>query len=206
MTDPGPARPTGPDPATAPVAHHPDRPGSADPAAPVDPQRFRDAMAAVCAPVTVVTTLVEGVPHGATVSSFTSLSLDPPLVTVALDRRSALLRRIRTAERFGVNLLGHGQDDLALLFARRGSDRFGATAWHIDRGLPRLDGAAGWLRCDLHRTVEGGDHLLLFGLVTGVGRAELPPLVYAHRTFGTHSRYAERPRPRITDQIAACAR
>ncbi|WP_370963916.1 flavin reductase family protein [Amycolatopsis sp. cg9] len=173
----------------------------------VDAARFRAVMAAVCAPVTVVTTTAAGGPRGATVSSFTSLSLDPPLVSVAFDRRSALLAEILDAGRFGVNLLGQGQDDLAVRFATRGADRFGGeTAWFTDAGLPRLRDAAGWVACDLDRVVGAGDHLLLFGLVTALGRAELPPLVYAHRTFGTHSRYAERPRPLITDQIAACAR
>lgn len=170
----------------------------------VDGHRFRAVMAAVCAPVTVVTTTG---PRGATVSSFTSLSLDPPLVSVAFDRRSALPAGILDAGRFGVNLLGQGQDDLAVRFATRGADRFGGeTAWFTDDGLPRLRDAAGWVACDLDRVVEAGDHLLLFGLVTALGRTELPPLVYAHRTFGTHSRFAERPRPLITDQIAACAR
>ncbi|MFB7085216.1 flavin reductase family protein [Streptomyces sp. NPDC056296] len=174
--------------------------------APVDPQRFRNLMTTVCAPVTVVTTSVDGSPFGATVSSFASLSLDPPLISVAFDRRSLLLHRIQDAGRFGINLLGHGQADLAMLFAARGQDRFGGTAWHYDNGLPRLEGAAGWATCDLYRTVEGGDHLLLFGLVRGASHTDLPPLVYAHRTFGTHSCYDQRPRPRIVDQIAACAR
>lgn len=174
----------------------------------VDPHRFRAVMAAVCAPVTIVTTTgAAGEPRGATVSSFTSLSLDPPLVSVAFDRRSTLLAEIQATGRFGVNVLGQGQDDLATRFATRGADRFdGDTAWFTDGGLPRLRDAAAWVACDLERTVEAGDHLQLFGLVTALGRTELAPLVYAHRTFGTHSRFAERPRPHITDQIAACAR
>ena len=156
----------------------------------IEPQEFRDLMAGVCAPVTVVTTMVDGRPYGATVSSFTSLSLTPPLVSVA----------------FGVNILGHAQDDLAMTFARRGADRFAATDWFDDHGLPRLADAAGWMVCDLYRCVEAGDHLLLFGLVRAASsRKDLAPLVYAHRTFGTHSRFAERPRPSIADLIAACA-
>ncbi|GJF33693.1 hypothetical protein KNE206_63930 [Kitasatospora sp. NE20-6] len=172
----------------------------------VAPQVFRDMMAGVCAPVTVVTTAGEEGPAGATVSSFASLSLDPPLVTVAFDRGSRVLAQILTEGRFGVNLLGHAQADLAILFATRGVDRFAQIDWHVDHGLPRLDGAAGWLECDLHEAVEGGDHLLLLGHVVGASRAELPPLVYAYRTFGTHSRYDERRRPAITDSLAALAR
>jgi len=172
----------------------------------VEPQAFRDMMAGVCAPVTVVTTLNDGKPCGATVSSFASLSLDPPLVTVAFDRGSGVLAQILAEQRFGVNLLGHDQADLAMLFAKRDVDRFGQIAWHFDDGLPRLDGAAGWLECELYEALAGGDHMLLFGHVVGASRAELPPLVYAYRTFGTHSRYGERPRPAIVDSIAALAR
>ncbi len=173
----------------------------------IDPQQFRDLMSGVCAPVTVVTATVNGTAYGATVSSFASLSLDPPLVSVAFDRGSQLLRQIQAAGRFGVNILGQSQDELAVVFARRGVDRFAVTDWFAEDGLPRLADAPGWMVCDLHQTVEAGDHLLLFGLVRSASsRVDLAPLVYAHRTFGTHSRFAERPRPAIADLIAACAR
>jgi len=96
----------------------------------IEPQQFRDLMAGVWAPVTVVTTMNQDAPHGATVSSLASLSLNPPLVSVAFDRGSALLPQILAAGRFGVNILGHAQDELAVTFARRGADRFAAA----DRG------------------------------------------------------------------------
>ncbi len=173
------------------------------PRAVVDPQQFRDLMAGVCAPVTVVTTTIDGVPYGATVSSFASLSLNPPLISVAFDRGSSLLGRIQHSGRFGVNLLGLAQEELAMVFARPSEDRFAGLHWYMSDGLPRLTEAAGWIDCDLHQTVEGGDHLLLFGLVVTSSHRALPPLVYAHRTFGTHSKYNERPRRPITDHIAA---
>lgn len=169
----------------------------------VPPEVFRDMMAGVCAPVTVVTTTEGGGPIGATVSSFSSLSLDPPLVSVAFDRGSRALKAILETRRFGVNLLGSAQADLARLFAARDTDRFAQADWHFEESLPRLDGAAGWIECDLHEAVEGGDHILLLGHVVGASRAELPPLVYAYRTFGTHSHYATRQRPAIIDSIAA---
>src|SRR5580692_259127 len=106
-------------------------------------QAFRDLMSAVCAPVTVVTTADEAGPHGATVSAFASLSLRPPLVTVALDRRSALLARVLAAGRLGVNLLGSADDDIARRFAQSGVDRFTGVPWTLAQGLPRLDCAAG---------------------------------------------------------------
>ncbi len=90
-----------------------------------------------------------------------------------------------------------------MVFARGGVDRFAGVGWHMSAGLPRLTEAGGWIECELYQTVEGGDHLLLFGLVVNSSHRALPPLVYAHRTFGTHSKYSERPRHPITDHIAA---
>jgi flavin reductase (DIM6/NTAB) family NADH-FMN oxidoreductase RutF len=169
-------------------------------------QVFRDLMAAVCAPVTIVTTADGNGPHGSTVSAFASLSLHPPLVTVALDRRSALLTRILATRRFGVNVLSAADDELAVRFARPGTDRFTDAGWQLAQGLPRLDCAAGWAACELEQATEGGDHLLLIGLVVHAETRPAAPLVYGHRTFGTHSQFAHRPRRPVIDMIAACAR
>lgn len=169
-------------------------------------RHFRDLMAGVCAPVAVVTTADHDGAHGATVSSLASVSLRPPLVSIALDRGSALLARILSSCRFGVNVLGRAQDDLAVVFAKRGVDRFSQVRWSMADGLPRLDGAVGWAACDLHQSVEAGDHVLLIGLVHHAASSPEPPLIYGHRTFGTHSQFKQRPRTPITDHIAACAR
>lgn len=92
---------------------------------------FRDLMAAVCAQVTIVTA-AEGGPFGTTVSAFASLSLRPPMVTVALDRGSRLLEPVLRTRRFGVNVLGQGQEETARLFAQRSANRFAAADWHYD--------------------------------------------------------------------------
>ncbi|MFW0793391.1 flavin reductase family protein [Gordonia sp. CPCC 205515] len=168
-------------------------------------QHFRDLMAGVCAPVTVITTADGDGPHGATVSSLASLSLRPALLSIALDRQSTLLTHILQSGRFGVNVLRSGQDDVAVSFATRGADRFGDNPWSMSDNLPRLDETAGWAACDLWRTVEAGDHLLLIGAVRHAASTHRPPLVYGHRTFGTHSGFAARTRPAIIDQITACA-
>jgi flavin reductase (DIM6/NTAB) family NADH-FMN oxidoreductase RutF len=167
-------------------------------------QVFRDLMAAVCAPVTVVTAAQQG-PFGTTVSAFASLSLRPPMVTAALDRCSRLLEPLLETGRFGVNVLGHGQDETARLFARSAVDRFAAVDWHYDHGLPRLSEAPGWLVCELSQAVPGGDHILLLGTVVDAATRIAPPLVYGHRVFGTHSGFATRPRRPVTDLIAACS-
>ena len=172
----------------------------------VTDQSFRDLMAGVCAPVTVVTTAIDGMPRGATVSAFTSLSLRPPMVTIALDRNSVLLSRILEVGRLGVNVLGRAQDDVALAFAGRVTDRFAGVEWRMEHGLPRLLEAPGWMVCDLAGTVEGGDHVLLLAEVVECATVVAAPLVYGHRTFGTHSAFERRPRRPVTDHVEACAR
>ena len=99
-------------------------------------QQFRDLMAGVCAPVTVITTIDADGPHGATVSSLASLSLRPALLSIALDHRSSLLARIVECGRFAVNVLASQQDEEAMLFATRGADRFAATEWNWPVGCP----------------------------------------------------------------------
>jgi flavin reductase (DIM6/NTAB) family NADH-FMN oxidoreductase RutF len=169
-------------------------------------RHFRDLMAGLCAPVVIVTTSDRHGPHGATVSSLSSLSLRPPLLMFALDRRSSLLTRIRDNGRFGMNALSSWQEDLAARFANPGVDRFCGVRWSTVDGIPRLDGTVGWAVCDLHRTVDAGDHSLLIGQVRSAASTPQPSLIYGHRTYGTHSEFQRRPRTPIIDHIAACAR
>lgn len=171
----------------------------------VGERAFRDLMAAVCAQVTIVTA-TDGGPYGTTVSAFASLSLRPPMITVALDRGSRLLGPVLRTRRFGVNVLGQGQEETARLFAEPRADRFAAADWHYDHGLPRLSGAPAWLACELAQAVDGGDHVLLLGAVGEAAATIAPPLVYGHRSYGTHSGFAARPRRPIADLIAACSR
>jgi len=172
----------------------------------VGEQQFRDLMAAVCAPVTVVTCVDGASPQGATVSAFGSLSLDPPLISIALDLRSTVLATIRDSGRFGVNVLSEHQAETAMRFAARSADRFAETVWTWDQGLPRLAGSTGWLACDVHAVVPAGDHELVIGHVAAAARARRAPLVYAERTFGTHSRLVPGPVVSMSERVAACAR
>ncbi|MCB1390202.1 MAG: flavin reductase family protein, partial [Rhodobacteraceae bacterium] len=115
------------------------------------------------------------------------LSLDPPLVSIALMCRSGLLAGLRESRRFAINLLAEDQADLALRFAAPGAERFEGIDWHLHRGLPRLAGVARYLDCTLHTEVAGGDHALIFGRVTDCWMSDTPPLIHAARRFGTHS-------------------
>src|ERR1700721_3867871 len=103
----------------------------------VDATVFRDTLARVPTPVTVVTSHVDRRPHGTTVSAFSSLSLEPPMILVSLDQRSDLLKIIAETGRFGVNVLPAGQRARATAFARKGADKFAHAPWKMDPGAPR---------------------------------------------------------------------
>ena len=148
---------------------------------------FRAVMAGVPTPVSVVTTLTDGSPHGTTVSAFASLSMAPPMVLVSLDRGSELLARLGHGSVFGVNVLGSDQAALALAFARKGLDKFTGVDWVDDGGAPRLTGSPGWLACTVSQLVEGGDHVIVLGEVRRAATTAAAPLTYHARTFGTHA-------------------
>jgi flavin reductase (DIM6/NTAB) family NADH-FMN oxidoreductase RutF len=153
---------------------------------------FREVMAGVAAPVSVVTAIAGGLPHGTTVSAFASLSMDPPMVLVALDRGSDLLALIRQSRRFGVNVLGSTQSALALAFAKKGGvGKFQGVHWEVDHGLPRLPRTPGWLACELADLVDGGDHVIALGRVVAAQTRDGKPLTYHARAFGTHSTLEE---------------
>jgi len=150
---------------------------------------FRATTASVCAPVTIVTAVNGERPHGTTVSAFSSLSLEPPLIMVALDTSSDLLAIVRETRRFWVNLLSHRQGELALRFAKKGQDKFDGIPWGDEQGVPRLANASGWLACELRDLADGGDHVIAIGLVLAAEPSVHAPLVYHNRQFGTHSHF-----------------
>ncbi|WP_433697517.1 flavin reductase family protein [Nocardiopsis sp. CA-288880] len=150
--------------------------------------RFRATLRNHPAGVVIITASVEGRPVGLTATSFTSVSLAPPLVSFYIAESSTTWPALRRAGEFGVQLLTEEQSDLADRFARRGEDRFAApTAW--SRGpsqVPLLDGAAAHLVCSRFDTRLIGDHWLVVGEVTHtlVLDDPRPPLVYHRGAFG----------------------
>jgi flavin reductase (DIM6/NTAB) family NADH-FMN oxidoreductase RutF len=149
-------------------------------------------MAEVCSPVSVITTLSGGWPHGTTVSAFSSLSLNPAMVLAALSRQSELLSHMRRTRRFGLNLLSSSQHELASRFARKGTDKFDGVPWTAHQGVPHLAGATGFLCCIVADLIAGGDHFIVVGEVTFASSAAASPLTYHRRRFGTHVPLAER--------------
>lgn len=135
-----------------------------------------------------VTAIADGRPHGTTVSAFASLSMDPPMVLVSLDRGSARPTLIQETGSFGLNVLSSGQSALAVNFARKsGTKKFAGIPWDVEAGAPRLPGTCGFLACDLAEVVAGGDHVVLLGQVRLADPTGGRPLTYHSLVFGTHS-------------------
>ncbi|MDF5758344.1 flavin reductase family protein [Spongiactinospora sp. TRM90649] len=153
----------------------------------VGDDKFRGTLRRHAAGVVVVTAEAEGSRAGITVTSFTSASLRPPLVSFYLDRESGSAPWLGAAGHFAVNILSGDQRELADRFARKGVDRFAEpTRWHHGPfGVPVLDGVCANLVCSAHTVAAIGDHLLVVGLVVevllGPGRR---PLLYHSGRFG----------------------
>ncbi|PRX98691.1 flavin reductase family protein [Allonocardiopsis opalescens] len=150
-------------------------------------EEFRRALGRHAAGVVAVTARHAGRPIGLTATSFTSVSLDPPLVSFYLARSSTSWHGLRGAERFAVNVLAGDQAELARRFSRRGADRFAPpTRWSAGPyGLPLLSGAAAHLICERHTAIELGDHSLVVGRVDSARvRPGRPPLLYHGGRFG----------------------
>ena len=139
-----------------------------------DARTLRDALGCFATGVTVVTTLdEEGQPVGLTANSFTSVSLDPPLLLVCIAKSAGSLNAMEAAENFAVNVLHIGQQPTSNLFAKSGEDRFAATPWRRGHnGAPLLSGALAHFECRRHALHEGGDHVILVGEVV---RARFEP-------------------------------
>ncbi|QGG40408.1 flavin reductase family protein [Aeromicrobium yanjiei] len=148
---------------------------------------FRSAMGNVAAAVSVVTTFHDGGPHGTTVSAFSSLSMDPPMLLVSLDNRSNLLAKLEVGSRIGVNVLAAHQERVALRFAGKGDDKFLDVPWQLEDGAPALRERHAWVALTVERLVVAGDHTLVLGDVEAADSTDAAPLTYWQRTFGTHT-------------------
>jgi len=128
-------------------------------------------------------------PFGLTVNSFTSVSLDPPLVLVCIDRASSSHDALVTASVFTVSILGAHQQDMARRFAfEPAGARFRDEEWRTEAGGALVpQGAAAWVMCDLQAVHEGGDHSILVGRVRSMGVGDDEALVFYRGRYGTVS-------------------
>ena len=146
-----------------------------------DQRTLRDALGCFATGVTVVTCLdSNGKPAGITVNSFTSVSLDPPLLLVCVKKTANSAPALIAASHFAVNVLHTGQQPASIRFATRAEDRFGATPWSCgEAGAPILKDSLCVFECERHALHDGGDHHMLIGEVVKASfDAGLDPLLY----------------------------
>lgn len=156
----------------------------------LDGQRFRRVLGSYPTGVTVVTAIAaDGTPAGMAVGSFTSVSLDPPLVAFLPDKSSTSFPKIRTATSFCVNVLAADQEPVCRAFATSGGDKFAGVRWSpTPSGAPRIDGVAAWIDCSFESVQEAGDHYLVIGRVRELdANGERLPLVFFQGGYGRFS-------------------
>lgn len=146
----------------------------------VDEYRFRSVLSRFASGVTIVTAVdSDGADHGITVSAFSSLSLEPPLILACIDHATVMHGVLATATAFTVNVLAADQEELARKFSDPDNDRFdGASFTHGSNGAATLTGVAAHLECALTHRFEGGDHTVLVGRVEAAEASDLQPLLY----------------------------
>lgn len=147
---------------------------------PVSNEEFRRACGRFATGVTVATVLdAAGSPHGLTVSSFTSVSLNPPLALICLGHETSVLDAFRRAAFFGINVLSEHQEELSERFARKGADRFDGLLWTAgDTGVPLIPGALAGMEFRVHQRIISGDHDIFVGEMLRVRVNEGAPLLY----------------------------
>ena len=145
-----------------------------------DTRLYRRTCAQFATGITVVTTLDgNGHPHGMTVNSFSSVSLEPPLVLVSIDLRNAILGHFISSSWFAINVLAEHQEDLSRRFSSSSGDHFLELEWRAGAsGTPLLDGVLAQLECSVARIFEAGDHTVLIGEVQRAGYGQGKPLLY----------------------------
>lgn len=157
----------------------------------IDSNTFRETLGHFPTGVVVVTAIVDDEPLGMVVGSFTSVSLDPPLVAYLPARTSSSYARLGASDTFCVNVLAASQEALCRQFASRTGDKYAGVAWHrSELGSPILDEAVAWIDCTVDRVVEAGDHDIVIGAVhdLGVGTAGSPLLFFQGGYGGFSSR------------------
>jgi flavin reductase (DIM6/NTAB) family NADH-FMN oxidoreductase RutF len=146
----------------------------------VGSEEFRHACGRFATGITVATVMdSDGVPHGLTVSSFTSVSLDPPLVSICLGHEVSSIDLFRAANYFGINILTEAQRSLSDHFARKGHDRFQGVAWTAgETGVPLIYDVLAAIECQVEQRIPVGDHDVFVGRMVATRVTEAAPLLH----------------------------
>lgn len=149
---------------------------------------FRATLGAFCSGVVVATGMLEGVPAGFAAQSFSSLSLDPPLVALFPGKQSSSWPKLRDSGSFCINVLGAQQQAVCEKFAQSGADKFAGLDWRAGvTGSPILAGVLAYIDCDLEAEHDAGDHTIAVGRVRdlAVVEADAAPLLFFRGGYGT---------------------
>jgi flavin reductase (DIM6/NTAB) family NADH-FMN oxidoreductase RutF len=149
----------------------------------VDAQQFRTVIGSFATGVTVITAAADGELHGMTANAVTSLSLDPVMVLICVDKSTHAHAMLERSGAFAVNILGQHQEDVSRLFARKAPPERGTLRGQAFRsgetGAPLIEGCLAFLECRVGDVFEGGDHTIFTGQVVGMGVAEdMQPLLF----------------------------
>ncbi len=147
---------------------------------PFDPAKFRSVVGRFASGITILTACDEsGTDHGMTVSAFCSLSLEPPLVLVCVERIAEMHDVLATASQFAINILASGQESISRRFAERIEDRFDGIGFARGlSGAPLLHGTLAHVECSIKKRLNGGDHSIFIGEVIDAEAREDRPLLY----------------------------
>lgn len=162
----------------------------------IDPRSLRNVLGCFATGVAILTTRTRAGEHTAvTINSFSSVSLEPPLVLFSLAKSANALQHFQRAKSFAVNILSHRQESLSNMFARPSSADWQATRFvEAENGCALFADSLAQLECDLQSEMDGGDHLVFFGRVTRLHlRSIVDPLLFYRGRYGaySHSKWEE---------------
>jgi flavin reductase (DIM6/NTAB) family NADH-FMN oxidoreductase RutF len=146
----------------------------------MDPQELRRVMGHFATGVTVITTVDKaGTPNGLTANAFMSLSLDPPLILISVDKGATCYACFELQNGFTVNFLSEGQEEISRRFATKGADKFAGLQWRAgSNGAAIIDGVLGYVECKIAQCHDGGDHTIVVGEIVNVDAIGERPLLF----------------------------
>lgn len=152
----------------------------------MEARKFRNTLGHFATGVTVITTNIGEDFIGMTANAFSSLSVEPPLVLVCIDKKANTMKALQKDHPFVVNILQEEQQEIARIFANRHLDKFSHTSYSVsDAGVPILDGNLATIECTVHDILEGGDHYIVTGFVQQASYNEtLNPLLFFQGQLG----------------------
>jgi len=152
----------------------------------VDGKEFRQVMGRFATGVTVITTRgADGTPYGLTANAVSSISLDPPLVMISIDKRAESFPRFLESHVFVINVLAAGQESLSNTFAKSGGDKFAGLSYDTNAdGVPVFPDTLATIECRIVATHEAGDHVIHLGAVDRTRTMDVAPLLYFQGHYG----------------------